>query len=491
MPTLPPLNNEWLIEGHITAPVARTGSLTRGPQHLQQLNSITLHESDLVTVEREVADAFHDYLVFTTTDRADRIYVDARPQSDALSVTINTERFIVVLAGLNQFVVFRTLGGNDMIHIADEVTRPILVDAGEGDDDIRSGGGYSRIFAGPGNDAILTRRGASYIEAGEGADQVIALGDGDMTVYAGPGNDRVVAGRGMAFINGGGDDDHLTGASAQTILVGGPGNDALQAGSGPTVLYTGDGLDVATQLKPDDKVFANPGSGISAAGHFIAHGLTSADTLPACAPSRTQVTDVSPISLDHTGVRVIGSPQFQQRVNDDLQQLAGSPNGKKMFEALYAAELRSGTPINIYELQDETNGMFAPSNPPMPPSTTQGDMAGTPVYGGAVYYNPSYIGNRMSNVPLFYHELCHAYNAVTGSRLPGESEDGEDGNKPRPMIANIELQAVGLPTQAMPFDFDHDPSTPPTNTNPAEFTENGIREELGMPLRKQYSSPPI
>ncbi len=68
MPTLPPLNNEWLIEGHITAPVARTDSLTRGPQHLQQLNFITLHESDLVTVEREVADALHDYLVFTTTD---------------------------------------------------------------------------------------------------------------------------------------------------------------------------------------------------------------------------------------------------------------------------------------------------------------------------------------------------------------------------------------------------------------------------------------
>ena len=162
-----------------------------------------------------------------------------------------------------------------------------------------------------------------------------------------------------------------------------------------------------------------------------------------------------------------------------------------MFEALYAAELRSGTPINIYELQDEINGMFEPSNPPIPPSTTQGDMAGTPVYGGAVYYNPLYIGNRISNVPSLYHELCHAYNTVTGSRLPGFSEDGEDGNKPRLMIANIELQAVGLPTQAMPFDFDHDPSTPPTNTNPAEFTENGIREELGMPPRKQYSSPPI
>lgn len=497
MPNLPPQTaplgpaNEWFIDGRTSTPVDRISHLNRGPQVQKQLAFIPLHQSDRITVERELSDDLHDYIVFTTTDQADQIYVQAFTQDDGLRVSINTERFIVFLAGLNQFVVFRTQGGNDLVQVADDVTRPILIDTGDGDDSIWAGGGYSRIFAGLGNDTILTRRGFSYIEAGDGADQVIALGDGDMTVYAGPGNDKVIAGAGTAFINGGDDDDYLIGGRAHNVLIGGPGNDALHAGAGSNAVYTGDGLDVVTALKPEDKVYANPNSGLSAAGQFIAHGLTSADILPACVHPQAMVTDITPQSLSHSGVRVIGSLQFQQRVNDDLHLLASSPKGQKMFEALYAAEQLSGTPINIYELQDETNGMFVPRNHSNPQSYIQGNTPGAPSYGGSVYYNPTFIGNRMVNLPLLYHELCHAYNIVTGTTLPGESEDGIDGNKPRPTISNHELQAVGLPTNATPFDFDNDPSTPPTDTNPPAFTENGIREELGMPLRKQYSLPPI
>ncbi|PRW83117.1 type I secretion protein, partial [Pseudomonas fragi] len=44
----------------------------------------------------------------------------------------------------------------------------------------------------------------------------------------------------------------------------------------------------------------------------------------------------------------------------------------------------------------------------------------------------------------------------------------------------------GQPTNAPPFDFDNDPSTPPTNTNPAWATENGLADELGTSLRERY-----
>lgn len=497
MPNLPPQTashgptNEWIIDGRISTPIDRTSNLNRGPQVQQQLAFIPLHQSSLVTVEREMADELHDYIVFTTHDQADHIYVEAITHDNGVRVSINAERFVVLLAGMNQFIVLRTQGGNDLVHVADEVARPILIDTGDGDDCIWAGGGYSRIFAGFGNDTILTRRGFSYIEAGDGSDQVIALSDGNMTVYAGPGNDRVIAGSGIAFINGGDDDDYLSGGRAHNILVGGPGNDTLQAGTGSNALYTGEGLDVVKELKHNDKVYANPNSGLMATNQIIAHGLTSPDILPACAHPQAMVTDITPQRLEHSGVRVIGSLQFQQRVNDDLNLLACSPKGQQLFEALYAAEQLSGTPINIYELQDETNGMFVPRNHSNPPSYIQGNTPGTPSYGGSVYYNPTFIGNRMVNLPLLYHELCHAYNIVTGTTLPGESEDGVDGDKPRPMTPNHELQAVGLPTNATPFDFDNDPSTPPTDTNPPAFSENGIREELGMPLRTQYSLPPI
>ena len=53
-------------------------------------------------------------------------------------------------------------------------------------------------------------------------------------------------------------------------------------------------------------------------------------------------------------------------------------------------------------------------------------------------------------------------------------------------MKNDELQAVGLPCNTEPFDFDKDPATPALPTNPAQFSENGIREELGLPLRKTY-----
>lgn len=497
MPNIPPESifhgpdNSWIIDGRISTPVSRTSHLDRGPHIQTPLLFIPLYQSDLVNVDREMADELHDYIVFTTTDQADQIYIETLSAFGSLRVTINTTRFILILAGLNQFTVLRTHGGDDLIQIAEDVTRPIVIESGDGNDRVWAGGGYSRIFTGPGNDTILTQRGASYIEAGEGSDQVIAIGDGNITVYAGPGNDSVIAGDGPAFINGGEDDDHLTGGRAHNILAGGPGNDTLQAGPGSNTLYTGDGLDVITQLKPQDKVFANPASGLSAAGQFIAHGLTSSDMLPACPHPQALVTDISPVPLHLSGVRVIGNAQFQKRVNDDLQLLASSPVGQKMFEVLYAAEQSSGTPINIYELQDETNGLFVPHNHSNSATNIQGNSPGVPSYGGAVYYNPTFISNRISNIPVLYHELCHAYNSVTGTFFPGESEDGIDGIKPRPLTPDSELQAVGLPTNATPFDFDNDPSTPPTNTNPSPFTENGIRGELGMPLRKQCSAPPI
>lgn len=496
MPNLPPPiasgapDNDWIIDGRINTPIDRTSALNRGPQLQQQLSFIPLHQQGLIRVEREVADELHDYIVFTTAEQADQIYVEALLEGDRLRVSINTERFLVIMAGANQFIVFRTQGGNDQVLVADEVTRPVLIDTGDGDDRIWVGGGYARVFAGPGNDTILTRRGTSYIEAGTGADQVIALGDGNMTVYAGPGNDKVTAGAGMAFLHGGDDDDHLTGGSAHNIIVGGPGNDDLQAGIGSNTIYTGEGLDVVSGLKPDDKAFANPNSGIFAVGQLIGHGSTSPDMLPPCQPPQARVTNISSKPLENSGIRIIGSPQFHLRVTDDLQLLASSPHGQKMFDVLHAAELRSGTPINIYELQDETNGMFEPRDHTNPTSYIQGNSPGTPSYGGAVYYNPTYISNRVNNIALLYHELCHAYNTVTGTSLAGKSEDGIDGNKPRSLIANKELQAVGLPTNATPFDFDGDPSTPATNTNPPALTENGIRDELGIPPRKQYSSPP-
>src|SRR5690606_41459694 len=54
-------------------------------------------------------------------------------------------------------------------------------------------------------------------------------------------------------------------------------------------------------------------------------------------------------------------------------------------------------------------------------------------------------------------------------------------------VPNAERQAVGLETSAPAYDFDGDPSTKPTTANPDHLTENGIREELGLPDRPRYA----
>ena len=65
------------------------------------------------------------------------------------------------------------------------------------------------------------------------------------------------------------------------------------------------------------------------------------------------------------------------------------------------------------------------------------------------------------------------------------SEASADGDRARIQLSNEELQTLGLPTSAEPFDFDNDPDTVPTTTNPEPFSENGLRKELGLLPRLQ------
>jgi hypothetical protein len=63
-----------------------------------------------------------------------------------------------------------------------------------------------------------------------------------------------------------------------------------------------------------------------------------------------------------------------------------------------------------------------------------------------------------------------------------------DGTTPEPSgpVNTRERQAVGLPV-----DHDGDPNTPPIvdPDHPIEYTENGLRRELGLPDRATYGPP--
>jgi hypothetical protein len=86
-------------------------------------------------------------------------------------------------------------GGDDQVRVARDITIPVT---------LRSGGGNDLLVGGSGNDRL----------------------------NGGEGNDRLIGGAGDDVISGSVGDDILIGGGGDDILRGGPGNDVLKGGPG-------------------------------------------------------------------------------------------------------------------------------------------------------------------------------------------------------------------------------------------------------------------
>jgi hypothetical protein len=84
---------------------------------------------------------------------------------------------------------------------------------------------------------------------------------------------------------------------------------------------------------------------------------------------------------------------------------------------------------------------------------------------------------------VLFHELAHVYDFDhrTSNLVEYNNQSGDDRG-----VRNFERQAVGLP-------IDHDYSRLTPNRidprHPLQYTENGLRAEMGLPARDTYSSP--
>ena len=85
--------------------------------------------------------------------------------------------------------------GHDSVTIADPISQPATIKAGNDNDVIRTGRGADQIDAGPGNDRIWSHGGADSIDAGVGNDQIWSH-NGNDTVVGGGGNDEIRSGSG-------------------------------------------------------------------------------------------------------------------------------------------------------------------------------------------------------------------------------------------------------------------------------------------------------
>ncbi|WP_248752567.1 M91 family zinc metallopeptidase [Pseudomonas sp. MWU15-20650] len=496
----------------------------RHSQHVRQVpydnpagdGVIEIHpifKDENVVIERQIFSPSQlDQLWFTTSDKPDTIRIRSLahlhsalhssvnqptilkprrpielPRLPSLAMRINETVYLIRLAPL-QTLMLITQGGDDRIHIDDDVTTHITVRSGDGKDRILSAGHFTRIDTGPGDDLVTILDGNSHVEAGDGDDEVHVHKRSYTFIYGGPGND-ILSGDGDTFIDGGDGQDHIIGGEGHNILSGAEDGDRIEAGRGTNVIYTGRGLDDVTRLKAKDTTYYSQNTTLTADCAVMTHADTP--QIPAANEFASHIVHSEPGGLLHTGVEVQGSPSFISRVNDDLRLLLCSPTGKRLLAELTRAERKSGRPIIIHELIDRNNSEFIPDPDTAPDALMKGDKPGTPSYGGDIWYNTGVLFKATPSIISLFHELCHAYYYVTGMVESGLSEENYPRSRNR-KVSNAEVQATGLPivpvaTTSADADDNSAPSAPPAPFEPPLFSENRLRQELGFPLRQHYN----
>ncbi|MGU9856367.1 M91 family zinc metallopeptidase [Pseudomonas sp. LF245] len=427
--------------------------------------------------EQDVTYSLKNSLILETSNKADQIHIrQTRPGQLDVQVNGRLYRFDSHdKDGRPVTFHLKTHGGDDNIRIDANVTQPVIVDAGDGDDRVHAGGGYTRLFGGKGDDVLRLGSGLGYAEGNDGNDTLIG-GTGDNTLYGNNGNDRLYAGAGpkskTSNLDGGNGNDRLYAGSGHTVLHGGAGNDRL-IGHDRSTFYTGDGRDAVIANRPGDLIYAQPDDTIN---HLNGSLLTavSADPEP------------------QTGLVIKGSTEFIQRVEDDLALLRLSPNGKQMLAAMSAIAQRNGAPVTLVEdLLDTGSGyvygsqelktLFGHEHAPVVGDDPKwgfmvNGVPGSRADRAQISYSRSAVetvaGVTYAPITVLYHEMVHAWNAANGNALAGTTTTVHDGKLDE--TPNSELQAVGLPT------------TPANTLNPKALTENALNEEMGKPLRTQY-----
>jgi len=414
-------------------------------------------------------------LTIKTGDGDDMMHV-SNGANGHLRITVNDSTYDVKLAP-KQTLKIQTEGGNDCIKVDADVDLEIQIEGGDGDDHIWAGSGRTKAFGGAGDDHIYLGAGTSYAEGGDGNDWIQA-GSGRAVIYGNNGNDVIQGyvgpGGNPTYMDGGSGNDQLRGGTSHTVMNGGLDDDTLSS-VGRGTFYSGKGRDTIMSTHDSDLIYAKKDD--------LIKKTTAA-----------KLTLISPSDAGKTAFTIEGSTAFQQRINDDLEMLRGSPAGEKMLSELDRMTQRNGSPLRVLEVQSEDVNFYTGHNEyydnlvntgqklPIGEDPKLGTLLegkrGDVMTSGDVFSNRSHVPGTRSPLSAFYHELSHAYNFGNGTVLPGKTE-GE---------LNLERQAVGLETNAPEFDFDDDPLTPPINTNPYPFNENALHEEMGEPLRNKYRS---
>ncbi|KRF11508.1 hypothetical protein ASG90_17425 [Nocardioides sp. Soil797] len=397
-----------------------------------------------------------DTTIVNTGKGDDTVKIHDDPYRGDQIVEINGQVYRVP-AG--QEIVIRTGEGNDTVELPSDSRISVTFVGGQGDDIYKGGqgddtvvglSGEDRLFGGDGSDRISSGADRDYVD-GQSGDDVLQGGQGRDTIYGGDGDDRLL---------GNEDQDYLEGAHGDDVLEGGDGDDILSGGHDDDTILGGADNDVSYAGRGTDTTYGGTGSN-------TAHDESQDSAQDARVVSVT-IKDVPDF------IKIEGSPEFQSRVRADLEMMASSPTGQKMLDNLLDNHNDSG----FMGIGKEGLTIREYNNPDDPFNSSAHD--GT--FGGnSIDYRPDMdtIEDGPPSVVL-YHELAHVYGYMNDTNQPGEYHGDDTQNDG----VNVrERQAAGLP-----IDDDNDPSTPERidPDHPLDYTENGLRKEMGAPHRDHY-----
>jgi len=190
--------------------------------------------------------------------------------ADFISVNKSGSKLVVDLGAVNKEftssnvnnIVVNLMGGSDSFLSFNEVTKPMLVYGGAGNDSIRTGGGQDVVYGESGNDSINVRNGDDVMDGGSGTDTAdYSDRTGNLTITldnaandGGPGGKDNVKSS-MENIIGGTGNDLLIGSLVANNIFGFKGNDTIYGNSGNDTLDGGNGAESG-----DNEVHGGPGN---------------------------------------------------------------------------------------------------------------------------------------------------------------------------------------------------------------------------------------
>jgi len=130
---------------------------------------------------------------------------------------------------------------DDTITVHQDVTIPVDISGGAGNDTLVGGAGGDTLTGGPGADVIHGRDGNDILRGEAGRD--LLMGD--------EGNDQLFGGANGDILDGGDGDD---------LLDGGAGNDALMGRSGNDLMFGAEGADILEGDTGSDQMYGGPGN---------------------------------------------------------------------------------------------------------------------------------------------------------------------------------------------------------------------------------------